>query len=106
MALIVLGVIGMFGVVAFTGFEASRESFEYRCIVEGPFRTSPPFALLSEAVEVRGYFSLWPLGRACYWERADGQGFVTALPGWGATVAFLICLALAVAGRILIDLRG
>ncbi|GAB3136207.1 hypothetical protein GCM10027057_13150 [Marisediminicola antarctica] len=71
---------------------------QYKCLVEGPFRDSPPYALVSEAVEVRGYFSWIPLGRACSWERADGLGFVTALPDWSATIPFILGTAATVAG--------
>lgn len=101
LALIVLGVIGMLGVLGYTGLAASHDGFDYKCLVEGPFRTSPPFALMSEAVEVRGYFSVWPLGRACDWERSDGLGYVTATSNWTATIAFLLCAMMAVSGRTL-----
>lgn len=101
LALIVLGVFGMLGVLGYTGPAVSHDGFDYKCLVEGPFRTSPPFALMSEAVEVRGHFSVWPLGRACDWERSDGLGYVTATSDWTATVAFLLCAVLAVSGSVL-----
>lgn len=101
LALIVLGVIGLLAVFGYTGIAASHDGFDYKCLVEGPFRTTPPLALMSEAVEVRGYFSVWPLGRACDWERSDGLGYVTATSDWTATIAFLLCAVMAVSGSVL-----
>ncbi|WP_158251081.1 hypothetical protein [Cryobacterium sp. Y11] len=63
---------------------------------------SAPFAVTSEAVRVQGSFSWWPLGRACNWQRADGQGFVMAGPGWATTITFLVCAAVASVGGVLI----
>lgn len=71
---------------------------QYRCLVGGPFRDSPPYALVSEAVQVRGSFSWIPLGRTCSWERADGLGFVTALPDWSATIPAILGIGATVAG--------
>lgn len=104
--LITVGVVGLLLVVGFTSVSAWYQGFDYKCLVEGPFRSSPPFALVSEAVEVRGYFSVWPLGRACDWQRADGAGFVTAGPDWIATGAAIVCLALAVLGRVVLTMQA
>lgn len=94
----IFGSVAALGVYAFAWLAASYGGLQYKCLVEGPFRESAPFALVSEAVEVRGYVSSWPLGRACDWERADELGFVTALPGWSATGTFVLCLAVVFVG--------
>jgi hypothetical protein len=105
--MIAVGVVGLIASVTLTGLAASYQGFDYKCLVEGPFRESPPFVLISEAAEVRGYFSIWPLGRACEWERADGLGFITAGPSWVPTLIALAFLALAGIGRtaLTIDAR-
>jgi hypothetical protein len=103
--MVVAGVVGLLLVIGFTGMAASYGGVDYRCLVEAPFRTAPPFPPVSEAVEVHGYMSLWPFGRACDWERADGAGFVTAGPDWIWTIAALFCAGLAIAGRVLLDLH-
>jgi len=99
-ALILLGISAALGVVAFTWLAASYGGLDHKCIVDGPRRDSAPFALVSEAVRVHGYFSWWPLGRTCDWERADGQGFVTAGPGWTNTIVFASCVAIAIVGAV------
>ena len=88
--------------VSLTGLAAFHEGVQHGCLVEGPFRDSPPYPLLSEAVEVRGYFSWLPLGRACEWERADGAGFITALPDWSATVPVLVGVLISMSGIIVL----
>ncbi|MBC7763045.1 MAG: hypothetical protein H7201_14880 [Candidatus Saccharibacteria bacterium] len=99
-ALILLGVCAALGVVAFTWLAATYGGLHYKCIVEGPRRDSAPFALVSEEARVHGYFSWWPLGRTCDWERADGQGFVPAGPGWTNTILFVGCVVIAIVGAI------
>jgi hypothetical protein len=101
-SLIVVGVLAALGVVAFAWLVATYGGLDYKCVVEGPRRESAPFAFASEAVRVHGYFSVWPLGRACSWERADGRGFVTAGPGWTRTIMFLVYVAIAVVGAALL----
>jgi hypothetical protein len=101
-SLIIVGVIAALGVVGFAWLVATYGGLDYKCIVEGPHRESAPFALASEAVRVHGYFSVLPLGRACNWERADGQGVVTAGPGWTSTIMFLVYVAIAVVGAALL----
>lgn len=104
-AVMLLGVISSIGVVGFTWLAATYGGLDYKCIVEGPRRAYAPFALVSEAVEVHGSFSWWPMGRACLWERADGHGFVTAGPDWSATIVFVSCVVIATAGAIVLQLR-
>lgn len=101
-SLIVVGVIAALCVVALAWLSATYGGLDYKCLVEGPRRVSAPFAVTSEAVRVHGSFSWWPLGRACNWQRADGQGFVTAGPGWTTTITFLVCAAVASVGGVLI----
>lgn len=101
-SLIVVGVIAAVGVVAVAWLSATYGGLDYKCVVEGPRRTAAPFALASEAVRVSGSFSFWPLGRACDWQRADGQGFVTAGPGWTTTIIFLVGVGIASIGGLLL----
>jgi hypothetical protein len=101
-SLIVVGVIAALCVVALAWLAATYGGLDYKCLVEGPRRVSAPFAVTSEAVRVHGSFSWWPLGRACNWQRADGQGFVLAGPGWITTITFLVCAAVASVGGVLI----
>ena len=103
-ALTTIGLLAAIGVFGFVWLAATHGGLDYKCIVEGPRRESAPFAVVSEAVQVHGYFSSWPLGRACDWERADGKGFVTASPGWAGTIDFLSCLAIAAVGVVLRNL--
>ncbi|PWC08114.1 hypothetical protein [Mycetocola zhujimingii] len=103
--LIVVGVAGMIGILAVGGSAAQYGGLEYRCMIEGPFPSSPPLALVTEVAPERAYLSLWPFGRACDWERADGQGVVTAFSDLGATVGFLICAAMAVVGGFFVGGR-
>ena len=84
-------------VVGLAWLTATYGGLDYKCVVEGPRRESAPFAVASEAVRVHGSFSSWPLGRACEWEWADGQGFVTAGPGW-TTIASVGAVVLATGG--------
>lgn len=104
-AVMLLGVMTSIGVVGFTWLAASYGGLDYRCIADGPRREYAPFAVVSEAVQVHGFFSWWPMGRACEWERADGHGFVTAGPGWSATIVFVSCVVIATAGAIVLTLK-
>jgi hypothetical protein len=101
-SLIVVGVIAALCVVALAWLSATYGRTDYKCLVEGPRRVSVLFAVTSEAVRVHGSFSWRPLGRACNWQRADGQGFVMAGPGWTITITFLVCAAVASVGGVLI----
>ena len=92
-SLIVVGVIAALCVVALARRSATHGGLDYKCLVEGPRQVSAPFMVTSEAVRVHGSFSWWPLGRACNWQRADDQGFVTANPVWTTTITFLVCAA-------------
>ncbi|ROP50168.1 MULTISPECIES: hypothetical protein [unclassified Rathayibacter] len=72
----------------------------YKCMVDGPF--SPDAEVSERSGIVVGSAALWPLGRACAWARADGEGTVTTYSGrWPRTLAALGLtlggLALAVA---------
>ena len=69
----------------------------YKCMVDGPF---PPDAEVSERSGiVEGSAALWPLGRACEWARADGEGTVATYSGpWPLTLA---ALGLIVGGLLL-----
>lgn len=73
--------------VASSAMVSSRGGMEYNCMVSGPVPTEPPLAVVSEASGiVEGSFSVWPLGRQCEWDRADGRGTVVANSGaWGST---------------------
>ncbi|PWC07909.1 hypothetical protein DF223_00670 [Mycetocola zhujimingii] len=106
LALIWCGVLGMIAVLVFTGLAASHDGFTYKCLVEGPYPEPSAGAILTEAAQPAGRFSLWPLGRACDWEDADGQRSITALPDWTATVTFLSCASSAVLGRALRTVAG
>lgn len=97
---ILLGAFAALGIFAFTSLAATYGGLDYKCIVAGPNRDSAPFALVSEAARVHGHLSWWPPGRACDWERADGQGFVTAGPSWTNTIMFVDCVAIVIAGAI------
>ena len=101
-SLIVVGVLAGVCVFALAWLSATYGGLDYKCLVEGPRRVSAPFAVTSEAVRVHGTFSWWPLGRACNWQRADGQGFVIAGPGWSTTVTSLVCAAVASVGGVLV----
>ncbi|MET0933468.1 MAG: hypothetical protein ABWX56_07130 [Mycetocola sp.] len=105
MFLVVAGVIGMIWALGVGGAAAQYGGVEYRCMVEGPFPTSPPMASLTEGEPERAYLSVWPYGRACEWKRADGQGPVTAFSDWSATGGFLACAAMAIAGGFFIGRR-
>lgn len=105
MALIVGGVIGMIGILVVEGYGAGYGGLAHRCIVEGPFPTTPALAPVTEAGPERAYVSLWPFGLACDWERADGQGVVTAYSDWSATAGFLVCAAMAIGGGVFIGRR-
>jgi hypothetical protein len=78
---------------------AMYQGADYKCLVEGP---NSPLAEISERPGlVTGSFSLWPLGRDCTWQRADGMGTVTVDSGnWVATgfAASAALLALVGAG--------
>lgn len=101
-SLIVVGVVAALCVVALAWLSATYGGLDYKCVVEGPRRASAPFAVASDVVRVYGSFSLWPLGRACYRQRTDGQGFVTAGPGWTTTIIFLVWVAVASVGGVLL----
>lgn len=105
MFLVVVGVIGMIWTLGAGGAAAQYGGIEYRCMVEGPFPTSPPLALITEGEPERAYLSLWPYGRACDWKRADGQGLVTASSDWSATGAFIVSAAMAITGGLIIGRR-
>lgn len=77
---------------------------QHGCITEGPFDVASPHAVLTPAVDVRGYFSWFPLGRACEWPRTDGGGVVTALPEWGGTIVALMGIAVGLIGLGLLAL--
>ncbi|PRY65856.1 hypothetical protein B0I08_1094 [Glaciihabitans tibetensis] len=57
------------------------------CAVYGPYH---PLAYSLEASPVIDRFVMWPLGRECGWETADGTT-VLARAGWGPTVA-MVCI--------------
>ncbi len=57
---------------------ASYQGVDYKCITSGPFH---PGAVVSEGDIVVGGFSWWPLGRSCEWDRADGNGRLSAQSG-------------------------
>lgn len=105
-SLIVVGVIAALCVVGLAWLTATYGGLDYKCVVDGPRRESAPFAVASEAVRVHGSFSSWPLGRACEWERADGQGFVTAGPSWTTTIILLVWIAIASVGAVLLAVGG
>ena len=85
---------------------ATYGGLDYKCAVEGPRRESAPFAVASEVVRVHGSLSSWPLWRACEWERADSQGFVTAGPSWTTTIVLLVCIAVAPVGAVVLAVGG
>lgn len=61
----------------------------YKCIVDGP--ASPDAEVSERSDVVKGSAALWPLGRACEWARADGEGTVTTYSGnWPFTLAALV----------------
>src|SRR5690554_842110 len=95
------------GLVASSALVASHGGHDYKCMVEGPVPTEPPLAVVSEASGiVEGSFTLWPIGRQCEWDRADGNGTVTANSGAWGTTAFAgggALLALAGAGTVLLS---
>lgn len=100
--LVFVGVLGMMWTLGVGGAAASHGGFEHGCIVEGPFRSSPPHALSMDGGPERAYLSLWPFGRACDWKRSDGPGVVTALPDWTQTGVFLACATMAIVGGFVI----
>jgi len=101
-ALIVAGSLFTLAWVSLMWVAAHYSGVQYRCLVAGPFQESPPYALSSEAVEVRGSFSWTRLGRVCEWERADGLGFVTALPDWSWALPALLAILISVIGLALL----
>lgn len=100
LALLVSGTLLTALIIVAAYVTATYGTLDYKCAVEGP---DSPLAEVSERSGiVHGWFSLWPLGRACDWVRADGRGWVTALPGWADTTCVLATAALALLGvRIL-----
>lgn len=89
--LLVIGLLFGAGQVGVSQYQGAT----YKCQVEGPFS---PDAEVSERPDlVEGSASLWPVGRACEWARADGTGTVTThygtweltLIAWGLTVGGL-----------------
>jgi hypothetical protein len=85
--LLISGAAVCLGLIASSALASSRGGMEYNCMVAGPVPTEPPLAVVSEAPGiVEGSFSVWPLGRQCEWNRADGRGTVVADSGaWGST---------------------
>lgn len=83
-----------FLVVAAQLMPASYKGATYKCRVEGP---SSPVAAVSERSDVvTGSPALWPIGRACEWDRSDGAGTITTYSGsWAGTI---IALGLLVGG--------
>ncbi|QYF72977.1 hypothetical protein [Cryobacterium sp. PAMC25264] len=107
-AAIILIVLGLLAAVTGAGFSyatAVAQGADHGCLVDGPFS---PLADVSERSDiVTGSFSIWPLGRACAWERADGTGTDVARPGWGTTVFVVGALGLStVGGGLLAPRRG
>jgi hypothetical protein len=95
------------GLVGSSALVSAHGGLEYKCLVEGPRPTEPPLAVVSEASGiVEGSFTLWPVGRQCEWDRADGLGTVTANSGAWGTTAFAgggALLAIAGAGMVLLS---
>ncbi|WP_243062262.1 hypothetical protein [Humibacter sp. RRB41] len=87
---VVLGVFLAVGQLAAGNYKGST----FKCLVEGP---SSELAEVSErAGVVTGYPTMWPLGRACEWDRADGAGTITTYSGsWLGTI---VALGLLVGG--------
>ena len=107
--LFLTGVVVCLGLVASSALVSSRGGLEYNCLVSGPVPTEPPLAVVSEAPGiVEGSFTLWPIGRQCEWDRADGDGTVTVTSGAWGTTAFAAggaLLALVGTGVILASAR-
>ena len=61
-----------------SGFMMIASATTNTCQQEGP---SSPLAVVSEGDIVTRSLSWWPLGRACEWQRADGNGTVTTYSG-------------------------
>ncbi len=72
------------------------------CFQEGP---ASPLAVVSESGDtVTQTLSWWPLGRACKWDRADGNGTITTYSGtWASTTLAYGSLA---AGATLLTLTA
>lgn len=96
-SLLVAGALAALMTVLTAYVAAAYGGMDYKCLVEGP---RSPLAEVSERSDiVSGRFSLWPLGRACEWARADGNGWVTATPdNWAGTVGVLVASAVALLG--------
>lgn len=77
---------------------ATYKGATYKCRVEGP---SSPMAAMSERSDVvTGYPALWPVGRACEWDRSAGGGTITTYSGsWAGT---LVALGLLVGGAAVV----
>jgi hypothetical protein len=73
----VLGMALVFGGAQLVA--AAWQGVTYRCLVDGP--TSPLAEVSERAGVVSGSASVWPLGRACEWARADRTGTVTTHSG-------------------------
>ena len=101
--LIVLGLLAAVTGAAFSYATGVAKGADHGCLVEGPYS---PLADVSERSDiVAGSFSIWPPGRSCAWDRADGTGTVVAWPGWGETVFVVGALGLSVVGVGLLATR-
>jgi hypothetical protein len=93
---VILGLLLAAGQLAAGNYKGST----FKCLVEGP---SSELAEVSErAGVVTGDPTMWPLSRACEWDRADGAGTITTYSGnWPGT---FIALGLLVGGITLAGL--
>lgn len=71
---------------------ANYKGSTFKCWVEGP--SSSEAEISERAGVVTGYPTILPLGRACQWDRADGDGTITTYSGsWaGTSVAVLLLI--------------
>jgi hypothetical protein len=78
---VVLGLFLAVGELAIGNYKGAT----FKCSVEGP---SSELAEISERSDVvTGYPTMWPLGRGCEWDRADGPGTIVALGLLGGGIA-------------------
>jgi hypothetical protein len=96
---VVLGLFLAVGELAIGNYKGAT----FKCSVEGP---SSELAEISERSDVvTGYPTMWPLGRGCEWDRADGPGTIATYSGsWPGTIVALGLLGggIALAGSALL----
>jgi hypothetical protein len=93
LGVLVLGLLLAAGQLVPANFKGST----FKCLVEGP--TSAMAEVSERAGVVAGHPAIWPLGRACEWDRADGVGTITTYSGsWPGT---FVVLGLLLGGTIL-----